>query len=76
MNPNQLKEGGGIELSLSYRPPFDCEAMLDFLAYRAIPAVEAVSEHSYARTFRLEGLAGHFQAFFEPRSHIIRVCVS
>ena len=76
VNPNQLKKGGAIELSLSYRPPFDCEAMLDFLAYRAIPGVEAVTEHSYAPTFRLEGLAGHLQAFFELRSHNIRVCVS
>ena len=76
VNRNQLKEGGAIELSLSYRPPFDCEAMLDFLAYRAIPGVEAVTRYSYARTFCLEGLAGHFQAFFEPRSHNINVCVS
>ena len=76
VNRNQLNEGGAIELSLSYRPPFDCEAMLGFLAYRAIPGVEAVTERSYARTFRLEGLAGHFQAFFEPRSHNIRVRVS
>ena len=49
-----------------YRPPFDCEAMLGFLAC-AIPGVEAVTERSYERTFRLEGLAGHFQAFFEPQ---------
>ena len=48
--------------------------MLGFLAYRAILS-EAVTEHSYARTFRLAGITGHFQAFFEPRNHNIRVCV-
>ena len=76
VNRNQLKGGGTIELSLSYRPPFDWEAMLSFLAYRAIPGVEAVTAHSYSRTLCLAGLAGHFQAFFEHRSHNIRVCVS
>lgn len=50
--------------------------MLGFLAYRAISGVEAVTAHSCVRTFRLVGLAGHFQAFFEPDCHIIRVCVS
>jgi len=76
VNCNQPKKSGTVELSLSYRPPFDWKAMLGFLAYRAIPGVEDVTEHSYARTFRLAGVAGHFQASFEPRSHNIHVCVS
>lgn len=36
-------------LRLPYRPPFDWEGLLAFLALRAIPGVEAVSEDRYRR---------------------------
>lgn len=47
-----------ITIRLSYRPPFDWRALLAFLAYRAIPGVEAVTATSYARTIALEGKVG------------------
>ncbi len=40
-----------ITLRLGYRPPYDFEAMLAFLRGRALPGVERVDEHSYARVF-------------------------
>jgi AraC family transcriptional regulator of adaptative response / DNA-3-methyladenine glycosylase II len=40
-----------ITLRLGYRPPYDFEAMLAFLRGRALPGVELVDEHSYARVF-------------------------
>ncbi len=40
-----------IALRLGYRPPYDFEAMLAFLRGRALPGVELVDEHSYARVF-------------------------
>ncbi|MDI9239143.1 AlkA N-terminal domain-containing protein [Lysobacter sp. LF1] len=39
----------GLTLRLGYRPPYDFAAMLDFLRGRALPGVEVVDEHSYAR---------------------------
>ena len=39
-----------LRLTLAYRPPLDWEAMLRFLAARAIPGVECVTGSSYHRT--------------------------
>jgi len=41
--------GDVLTLRLGYRPPYDFPAMLDFLRGRALPGVESVDEHSYAR---------------------------
>jgi AraC family transcriptional regulator of adaptative response / DNA-3-methyladenine glycosylase II len=41
-----------ISLRLSYRPPYDWDHMLGFLAGRAIPGIEYVDAQSYARTIR------------------------
>lgn len=38
-----------LTLLLGYRPPYEFEAMLDFLRTRALPGVEAVDGDSYAR---------------------------
>src|SRR2546427_1737185 len=37
-------------LSLHFRPPFHWEALLEFLAHRAIPGIEAIEQDSYRRT--------------------------
>lgn len=44
----------GLELRLSYREPFDYEALLAFLAARAIPGVESVRDSHYRRTVSIE----------------------
>ena len=44
----------GLELRLSYRDPFDYQALLTFLADRAIPGVESVSAGHYQRTVSLD----------------------
>lgn len=51
-------DGGGIVLQLSYRPPYDWPAILDFLALRAIPGVEAVEAGTYRRALIIEGVPG------------------
>jgi AraC family transcriptional regulator of adaptative response / DNA-3-methyladenine glycosylase II len=38
-----------LTLRLAYRPPYDFDAMLDFLRGRALPSVERVEAHAYAR---------------------------
>ncbi|MFC5580041.1 AlkA N-terminal domain-containing protein [Rhodanobacter terrae] len=43
--------GAALVLRLGYRPPYDFEALLTFLRTRALPGVERVDEHSYARVF-------------------------
>jgi AraC family transcriptional regulator of adaptative response / DNA-3-methyladenine glycosylase II len=45
-------------LRLSYRPPYDWDAMLAFLSARALPGVEEVANGAYARTVRLGGTTG------------------
>ncbi|MBU2824504.1 helix-turn-helix domain-containing protein, partial [Acidithiobacillus ferrooxidans] len=48
----------GITLKLPFTPPYDWEAMIDFLAGRAIPGVEAVDAGKYARSFQWDGMHG------------------
>ena len=61
MTPGELRRTNAraepaetLAFDLAYRPPYDWEAMLAFLAKRAIPGVEAVERRSYARTLRAE----------------------
>jgi AraC family transcriptional regulator of adaptative response / DNA-3-methyladenine glycosylase II len=47
------REAGALSVRLAYRPPYDWDAMLAFLAARAIPGVETVSENVYRRTIAI-----------------------
>ena len=42
-------QGNCLSLRLAYRPPFDFALMLAFLAKRAIPGIERITESSYER---------------------------
>jgi AraC family transcriptional regulator, regulatory protein of adaptative response / DNA-3-methyladenine glycosylase II len=44
------REAGALSVHLAYRPPYDWDAILSFLAVRAIPGVEIVSDNIYRRT--------------------------
>jgi AraC family transcriptional regulator of adaptative response / DNA-3-methyladenine glycosylase II len=44
------KSAHDMTLALGYRPPYQWRQMLDFLAQRAIPGVEAVNKGDYLRT--------------------------
>ncbi|SCF13746.1 DNA-3-methyladenine glycosylase 2 family protein [Micromonospora mirobrigensis] len=44
---------GTITLRLAYRPPLHADALLDFLAVRALPGVEEVRDGTYRRGLRL-----------------------
>ena len=46
---------GAVTLRLAYRPPYDWDAMLAFLAARAIPGVEVVERGRYAAPSPLGG---------------------
>jgi len=57
MPPRELRRqpraavGEALVLRLGYRPPYDFEAVLDFLRMRSLPGVEVVDQHSYQRVF-------------------------
>ena len=48
----------GITFYLSYREPFNWEALLDFLKSRAIPGVERVVDDAYLRVIQIDQEAG------------------
>ena len=50
--------GEAISLTLRYRPPYDWDGILAFLAMRAIPGVEHVENNIYRRVIALDGAAG------------------
>ena len=66
--PSALRRGAGVVetaggagavcLLLPYRPPYDWDALIGFLAMRAIPGIEVVSSRRYARTIGLGGQCG------------------
>jgi AraC family transcriptional regulator, regulatory protein of adaptative response / DNA-3-methyladenine glycosylase II len=47
------QEGSTLSLRLSYRPPYDWDAMIRFLRLRAIPGVERVEPGRYARSIAM-----------------------
>jgi len=60
---------------LRYRPPFDWNGMLAFLAPRATPGVEAVEAGRYRRTISLNGSNGSFEVSLDEASYslVLRV---
>ncbi len=58
---------------LGFRPPYDWEGMLRFLAPRAIPGVEVVEAGCYRRTILLNGEAGHFEVSLDARGLALSV---
>jgi len=56
-----LAEGQTSTLQLAYRPPYDWNSVLTFLAARALTGIEHVTDHSYARTVQLGDAMGWFR---------------
>lgn len=73
---NNLKHSNSIEMSLSYRPPFNWGLMLDFFALRAINGVEVVTENSYARTIVIDGLVGDLSVVFFEASNQLKIKIN
>lgn len=49
--PRAATAGDALALRLAYRPPFDFASLLAFLRDRALPGIEQVDAHAYARVF-------------------------
>ncbi|HEY5289535.1 MAG TPA: AlkA N-terminal domain-containing protein, partial [Caulobacteraceae bacterium] len=65
----------GITLSLGYRPPYDWDALLGFLALRAIPGVELVEDGVYRRTIEISGATGSLAVRHEPEGNRVRATI-
>lgn len=65
---------------LNYRPPLDWDRLLDFLAQRAIPHVEAVRDGIYFRSVQVKRqgreFAGYIQVSHEADKHLLLVRLS
>jgi AraC family transcriptional regulator of adaptative response / DNA-3-methyladenine glycosylase II len=55
---DRLVADGGLVLRLPFRPPLDWDAMVAYLAARAIAGVEHVDGATYRRTVRIDGHPG------------------
>ena len=56
---------------LSFRPPYHWQAMLDFLAPRATPGVEAVENSVYRRTVSVNGVDGFFEVSLDGHDALL-----
>ena len=54
-------QGTDISLQLQYRPPYDWEGVVDFLAHHAIEGVEEVTNQAYCRNFRTPAGPGRLE---------------
>jgi AraC family transcriptional regulator of adaptative response / DNA-3-methyladenine glycosylase II len=60
-------------LQLSYRPPYDWNGTLAFLAARALKGVEHVTDSSYARTVQLGEAKGWIRVTQAKKKHALMV---
>ncbi|MGE5304609.1 MAG: DNA-3-methyladenine glycosylase 2 family protein [Alphaproteobacteria bacterium] len=67
--PSKLRRAGpnrdardGVELRLSFRPPYDWQTLIQFYQTHTIPGVERVVGNRFERVFRIENSLGFFQA--------------
>jgi AraC family transcriptional regulator of adaptative response / DNA-3-methyladenine glycosylase II len=65
----------GVTLRLRYKPPYDWDAMLRYLADRAIHGVEEVAGDVYRRTVAHDGRTGSVEVAHEPATHNLAVTV-
>ena len=58
---------------LRFRPPYQWESMLSFLATRAIPGVELVEGASYRRSILVNGNEGYFEVSLAKQPETLQV---
>lgn len=70
LSPSQVRQQQheikqDIQLIMAFRPPYNWPHIRNFLALRAIPCIETIKTHSYARTFISGDCKGWFKARFD-----------
>jgi AraC family transcriptional regulator, regulatory protein of adaptative response / DNA-3-methyladenine glycosylase II len=68
---DRLVADGGLALRLAVTPPYDWNAMLTFLAARAVPGVEAVDAGVYRRTITVDGGPGLLEVSAGGPDHLL-----
>ena len=63
----------GVTLRLRYRPPYDWDSMLAYLAARAIPGVEVIENGAYQRSVEIDGFVGLVQVLHLARHESLEV---
>jgi AraC family transcriptional regulator of adaptative response / DNA-3-methyladenine glycosylase II len=83
LNPTQLRKSKTITIAqtelvceVAYRPPLDWQALLSYLAGRAIAGVETVADDRYSRTVRLGQQQGWLTVEQVEAKHTLRVKLS
>jgi AraC family transcriptional regulator, regulatory protein of adaptative response / DNA-3-methyladenine glycosylase II len=80
LNPSRLRQTrlakDALYCEITYRPPFAWRSILDFLAVRSCPGVEAVVEDRYIRTVAIGKHSGWLAVSPSPRRHSLRVELS
>ncbi|MGH8318249.1 MAG: DNA-3-methyladenine glycosylase 2 family protein [Steroidobacteraceae bacterium] len=64
---------GEYVFHLAYRPPYDWNMLLCFLAPRSVPEVETVRDGAYRRTVAIQGHHGLLEVRPAPGAHALRV---
>lgn len=65
----------GVTLSLSYRPPYDWDTILNYYRRHRIEGVEKITDSTYERIFRFENTLGVIQVSAEPETSSLKVNV-
>ena len=69
----EIHPGNQYVFRLNFRPPYSWRGMLDYLAKRCTPGVEAVEENSYRRTISVNGRFGYFEVSPDMDRHLLVV---
>jgi AraC family transcriptional regulator of adaptative response / DNA-3-methyladenine glycosylase II len=70
---DRLVADGGLALRLQFRGPLDWRGLLSYLAARAIPGVEHVSDETYRRTIVVAGDPGVLELSQGGDDHLVLV---
>lgn len=72
--------GEGVSLKLAYRPPYAWDAVITYLAGRAMPGLEAVIDEkegkAYVRSVQMDGLEGWLKVAHLPAKQQLSLQVS
>ncbi len=66
-------EGQTSTLQLTYRPPYDWQGVLAFLAGRALTGIEHVTDSAYARTVQLGDATGWISVTQSKKKHALMI---
>jgi len=70
-----IQRENAYRFQLDFRPPYNWNRMLEFLAARATPGVEAVQAGSYRRSISFNDHHGFLEVSFDESRNALKACV-